>query len=107
MKPYAQLTRLGQLRRLRKLAETALVEYGLSDANLKFQHYEGNVIFRADMPGKSLPKPDDIFVPNRYNLRILSMNDPKAAAYSGKMHRQFCSIALAYSTNCLPVILAS
>ena len=77
MKPYAQLTRLGQLRRLRKLAETALVEYGLSDANLKFQHYEGNVIFRADMPGKSLPKPDDIFVPNRYNLRILSMNDPK------------------------------
>jgi Ser/Thr protein kinase RdoA (MazF antagonist) len=78
MKPYNQLTRLGQLRRLRQLAEAALTEYGLSDANLKFQHYEGNVIFRVDVPGETTAKDDDIYVPNRYNLRILSMNDPEA-----------------------------
>ena len=73
MKPYQELTRLGRLRRLRQLAETALVEFGLANANLTFQHSEGNVIFRVDVPG---PKPDingnDFYVPNRYNLRILS-----------------------------------
>ena len=51
MKPYDELTRTGRLRRLRKLAEVALWEYGLSDARLTFQHYEGNVIFRVDVPG--------------------------------------------------------
>ncbi len=76
MKPYAELTRLGRLRRLRKLAETALESYGLSGASLTFMHYEGNVIFRVDVPG---PAPaqngDSPYVPNRYNLRILSISD--------------------------------
>jgi Ser/Thr protein kinase RdoA (MazF antagonist) len=79
MKNYDQLTRLGQLRRLRKLAETALEEYGLTGATLTFLHYEGNVIFRVDVPGGPQTVPDGSpYVPNRYNLRILSMNDPEA-----------------------------
>ncbi len=78
MKPYSELTRLGQLRRMRKLAEVALEEYGLSGEKLTFQHYEGNVIFRVDVLDTSSGKDNGIFVPNRYNLRILSMNDPDA-----------------------------
>jgi len=79
MKPYNELTRLGQLRRMRKLAEIALAEYGLSGAKLTFQHYEGNVIFRVDVPGAAREGiKNGPFVPNRYNLRILSMNNPDA-----------------------------
>ena len=80
MKPYHELTRRGQLRRLRKLAETALPEYGLDGAKLTFQHYEGNAIFRVDLPDAPVEQDDDVFVPNRYNLRLLSMNDPEATA---------------------------
>jgi len=76
MKPYYELTRLGQLRRLRKLAEQALVEYGLTGAKLTFEHYEGNAIFRVDVPGVAPTQAEnDPYVPNRYNLRLLSMND--------------------------------
>jgi Ser/Thr protein kinase RdoA (MazF antagonist) len=75
MKPYNELTRLGRLRRLRKLAGVALEEYGLTGANLTFTHSGGNVIFRVDAPG---PVPDrikhDPYVPNRYNLRMLATN---------------------------------
>jgi len=79
MKDYNELTRSGQLRRMRKLAEIALNHYGLSGARLTFQHYEGNVIFRVDVPGPPHEgNEDSLFVPNRYNLRILSMNDPEA-----------------------------
>lgn len=79
MKPYNELTRVGRLRRLRKLAEVALWEYGLSDAKLTFQHYEGNVIFRVDVPGPApARKANDPFVPNRYNLRILTTSDTEA-----------------------------
>jgi len=79
MKNYNELTRLGQLRRLRKLAEVSLDEYGLTGASLTFQHYEGNVIFRVDVAGSSLDgNENSLYVPNRYNLRILSMNDPEA-----------------------------
>lgn len=75
MKPYQELTRLGRIRRLRRLAEAALHEYGLTCAKLTFQHSEGNVIFRVDLPGAAPYKNDrDPFVPNRYNLRILSTN---------------------------------
>ena len=76
MKPYQELTRLGRLRRLRKLAEIALAEYGLSGAKLTFQHYQGNVIFRVDVPDTSPIQNIGPYVPHRYNLRILTMNNP-------------------------------
>jgi hypothetical protein len=38
------------MRRLLKLAEVALNEYGMSGAISTFQHYGGNVIFQVDLP---------------------------------------------------------
>lgn len=76
MKPYPELTRLGRLRRLRQLAQNALQAYGLSGAGLTFIQYEGNLIFRVDVPGfsrdKYLKSP---YLENRYVLRILTTSD--------------------------------
>lgn len=76
MKPYNELTRRGQLRRLKQLAELALDAYGLTGARLSFLHYQGNVIFRVDaresvvVANKVTP-----YIPNRYILRVLSISD--------------------------------
>ncbi len=79
MKPYQELTRSGRLRRMRNLAQKALLDYDLPDASLKFVHYEGNIIFRADVPKKEIdPSLPPYFVPNRYNLRILTTGDESA-----------------------------
>lgn len=74
MKNYHELTRLGRIRRLRRLAETVLPAYGMQGAKLTFTHAEGNVIFRVDVPGGS-EHPDGPYVPNRYNLRMLTTRD--------------------------------
>jgi Ser/Thr protein kinase RdoA (MazF antagonist) len=75
MKTYEELTRLGRIRRLRKIAEIALQEYSLSEATLKFQHYQGNVIFRVDVPEHSDIVETGPFMANRFNLRILTISD--------------------------------
>jgi Ser/Thr protein kinase RdoA (MazF antagonist) len=75
MKPYDELTRLGQLRRTRRLAGTALEAYGLLGARLTFVQYTANIVYRVDVPGPVLdgdgPGP---YVPNRYLLRVLCTN---------------------------------
>ena len=72
MKPYAELTRLGQLRRIRRLAGAALEAYGLSGARLTFLRYFANTTYRVDLPGpvhaEIEPGP---YLPNRYLLRVL------------------------------------
>ena len=76
MKNYEELTRIGRLRRLRKLAEVALEEYALSNAKLTFLHYEGNVIFRVDKLGaQPLKRERGPFLENRYVMRILTTSD--------------------------------
>ncbi len=76
MRPFAELTRLGQLRRLRGLAEVALAAYGLSEARLTFLHYQGNVIFRVDVQeGFPATSRAGVYLPNRYLLRVLSISD--------------------------------
>ena len=72
MKPYAELTRLGQLRRIRQLAEIALDAYGLHRARLTFLRYFANVTYRVDLPGPD-PQGRDPgpYLPNRYLLRVL------------------------------------
>ena len=76
MKNYEELTRIGRLRRLRKLAELALKDYGLTDAKLTFLHYEGNVIFRVDVLEKFSDKRlNNLYLENRYVMRILTTND--------------------------------
>lgn len=81
MKPYKELTRLGLLRRLRRVAALALDAYGLTGARLTFQQYSGNVIFRADAP-KAAPFKDGhrLYVPNRYNVRVLAISDTDTIA---------------------------
>ena len=73
MKPYKELTRLGRLRRIRKLAELALEGYGLSGAQMTFLHSEGNIIFRVDTPGSiSVRKEKCPYLKNRYVMRVLT-----------------------------------
>jgi len=77
MKPYDQLTRLGRIRRLRRLAEKALEAYNLAGATLAFQHYEGNLVFRTDASQIKDPhySPDLAYIPHRYNLRIYTTSN--------------------------------
>ena len=72
MKPYDELTRLGQLRRTRRLAKAALEAYGLGGARLTFLQYTANIIYRVDVPGPVLNEGDPgPYMPNRYLLRVL------------------------------------
>ena len=72
MKPYKELTRLGQLRRTRQLAQTALEAYGLGGARLTFLQDTANIIYRVDVPGPALVEREQSpYVPNRYLLRVL------------------------------------
>jgi len=71
MKPYEQLTRQGKLRRLHKLAEEALVEYGLDGAPLKCFYSAGNTLFKVYHPQpEATPVDEELFTPGRYLLRI-------------------------------------
>jgi Ser/Thr protein kinase RdoA (MazF antagonist) len=70
MKPYNELTRLGRLRRMRKLAEAALEAYGLGGARLQFYLHAGNTLYRVYDPESAHPN-DDLFEPGQYLLRIL------------------------------------
>ena len=72
MKPYDELTRLGQLRRIRQLAEAALEAYGLRGARLTFVQYTANIVYRVDVPGPApFENGQSPYVPNRYLLRVL------------------------------------
>ena len=76
MKPFHELTRRGQLRRTRQLAEKALKAYGMEGARLTFLRYFANITYRVDLPEIS-PMGGDTgkYVPGRYLLRILISND--------------------------------
>lgn len=71
MKAFETLTYLGQVRRLRRLAQSALDQYGLGDAQLTFITHGENTTFRVDaadpVPGEVV---DKRYVENRYLLRI-------------------------------------
>jgi Ser/Thr protein kinase RdoA (MazF antagonist) len=72
MKAYDELTRHGQLRRIRQLAEAALEAYGLRGARLTFVQYTANIVYRVDAPGPaSVAGERGPYVPNRYLLRVL------------------------------------
>ena len=64
MKAFEDLTHRGQVRRLRRLAQAALQQYGLGSAKLTFVAYSENAVFRVDAPaGRS-------HMGRRYALRI-------------------------------------
>jgi Ser/Thr protein kinase RdoA (MazF antagonist) len=64
MKPFEELTHRGQVRRLRRLAQAALEQYGLGNARLTFVAYSENVVFCVDAPQES------VHAGKRYSLRI-------------------------------------
>jgi Ser/Thr protein kinase RdoA (MazF antagonist) len=71
VKPYNELTRLGRLRRIRQLAETAMEAYGLGGAHLRFYMHTGNTLYRIYDPNpESTQRNDDLFEPSQYLLRI-------------------------------------
>jgi Ser/Thr protein kinase RdoA (MazF antagonist) len=71
MKPFTKLTRLGRIRRMRSLASTALLQFGVVEARFELLRQAGNTLFRVRT--SSLPFPEDssdLFIPNQYLLRI-------------------------------------
>ncbi len=75
---FDELTRLGQLRRIRHQAEAALESYGLSGARLTFLRYFANATYRVDLPGQALRKPGP-YIPDRFLLRFLSTGNRQVA----------------------------
>ena len=76
MKPYLQLTRRGRLRRMHRLAEVALAEYGIPGSRLTFLQYTMNFIYRVDLDSNArltplTPAADPvIYLPDRCLLRV-------------------------------------
>jgi Ser/Thr protein kinase RdoA (MazF antagonist) len=71
VKPYAELTYRGKLRRMRRLAELALAEFGLADASMRFFYQAGNTLYRVYAPAADSIQPeDDLFEPGQFLLRI-------------------------------------
>jgi Ser/Thr protein kinase RdoA (MazF antagonist) len=71
VKPFQELTYLGQMRRLRRLAEGALAAYGLADARLVLLRQAGNTLYRVVAPNAPASgTADDRYVPGRYLLRV-------------------------------------
>jgi Ser/Thr protein kinase RdoA (MazF antagonist) len=50
VQPFNELTRLGRLRRMRRLGCLALTRYGLAGYRLRFLKYEGNIVFLVRPP---------------------------------------------------------
>lgn len=79
MTTFQELGRRGRLYRLRKLAQTALVAYGLDDAHLSFIQYADNIIYRVDMPGFAVASGNaGPYTLNRYLLRIHAIDNAEA-----------------------------
>jgi Ser/Thr protein kinase RdoA (MazF antagonist) len=71
MKDFDELTYLGRVRRMRKLAAAALVAYGLGEAHFRLLRQAGNTLYRVSGPASLLTGPaDDLFQPGQYLLRI-------------------------------------
>jgi Ser/Thr protein kinase RdoA (MazF antagonist) len=68
---FEELTYLGQLRKLRRVAQAALDAYGLADARLKFIARSESTTYRVDSPYSALvTASDELYVDRRFLLRI-------------------------------------
>jgi Ser/Thr protein kinase RdoA (MazF antagonist) len=71
LKTLDDLTYLSQLRKMRRVAQSALVVYGLAEAQLKFIARGENITYRVDVPNDSSERPAyGPYVDGRYLLRI-------------------------------------
>ncbi len=71
MIPFDELTKLGKIRRFRRLAKAALDTYGMADARFRFVRLAGNAVFRvfASNPGP-VRMENEPFERGQYLLRI-------------------------------------
>ena len=70
MKPYTELTHLGRIRRMRHLANSALIAYGLTGVQFRFLHQAGNTLFRVFASDPASDPLDDRYAPGQYMLRV-------------------------------------
>jgi Ser/Thr protein kinase RdoA (MazF antagonist) len=71
MKPYAELTYHGQVRRVRRLAQGALEQYGLPDAQMSLVGHGENTTFRVTSPATGTDRLEhEGYVTGRYLLRV-------------------------------------
>ncbi len=71
MKPYDELTYLGRVRRMRRLAQVALDSYGLAGARFKLLRQAGNTLYRVYAAGGiHEAERNELYVPGQYMLRI-------------------------------------
>ncbi|MFN2286489.1 MAG: phosphotransferase enzyme family protein [Anaerolineae bacterium] len=70
MKPYHELTRLGRIRRMRRLAEAALTAFGIAEARFKLLRQAGNTLFRVYTPVLGDKTAGELFEPGQYMLRV-------------------------------------
>jgi len=75
MRPLSELSYLGQVRRLRGLAENALAQYRLAAPQgaprLKLLQHAENTTYRVDLPVDSVRENEgDLYVSGRYLLRV-------------------------------------
>jgi Ser/Thr protein kinase RdoA (MazF antagonist) len=71
MKPFDELTPLGRIRRMRQLASTALLQYGVDQANFHLVRQAGNTLFRVQtscLPAAEAPA--GLFEEGQYLLRV-------------------------------------
>jgi len=80
MKRFEELTRLGRLRRLHQLAESALEQYGLGSARLVLVSDAGNTLYRVYSSERARRGDDGLFVPGQFLLRVhwAGYRDPAA-----------------------------
>lgn len=71
MRPYEELTRSGQARRMRALANAALQRFGLDSARLVLARYAGNALYRVySHRNQDSDREDDLFEPGQFLLRV-------------------------------------
>lgn len=70
MKPYRELTRLGRVRRMRRLAEVALAAFGIAEAHFKLLRQAGNTLFRVYTSVSANETAGELFEPGQYLLRV-------------------------------------
>jgi Ser/Thr protein kinase RdoA (MazF antagonist) len=71
MKPFDELTRLGRIRRMRRLASAALTNFGVNEARFFLVRQAGNTLFRVQtsvLPNRGAV--DDLFEEGQYLLRV-------------------------------------
>lgn len=71
MKPFRELTYLGRVRRMRRLARVALAAYGIADARFDLLRQAGNTLYRVHTPNLPAAKSaEELFEEGQYLLRV-------------------------------------